>query len=315
MNTKKPDWKNFELAVSKLLSALAPDASITHDATLPDADTGEPRQRDIWITTTVLNHFQIKILVSCKRYKRKLDQQHIDAFIGEMLSSGAHKGVIYSYSGFSENAIKKATVKGISCCKLFQNEKPDIPDQLIFDAYLRTPVVIFAAYRLNTIKSLPETYGQLFDMIMPEHPIPISANSIRVIDLIEQTYFKKRSEIRNKSRDSGDVPSEWEESIVIKYQGLDSIYIKIGGSWNIYKGEIDGFLIDGSYSFTEKNFVGEQSYPGISKYGPDPGSHWKEIKGIPSKITKTAVIGTLYGGNVSISEGLQAMANTPIILI
>lgn len=315
MNKKKPDWKNFELAVFKLLSALDPDASITYDAMLPDADTGEPRQRDIWITTTILNHFQIKILVSCKRYKRKLDQQHIDAFIGEMLSSGANKGVIYSYSGFSENAIKKATSKGISCCKLFQNEKPDIPEQLIFDAYLRTPVMVFAAYRLNTIDSLPKTYGELFDLEIPEHPTFIRTNTIRAIDLIEKIYYQKRSEIREKSRESGNVPSEWEELISIKYQGIDSICLKIGGSWNIYKGKIDGFLIDGSYSFTDKSFVGKQSYPSISEHGPDPGSHWEKIEEIPSEITKASIEGTLYGGDVSIRKILQAAADTQIILI
>ena len=312
MNTKNPDWKNFELAVSKMLSALAPNASITHDATLPDVDTGEPRQRDIWVTTTVLDHFQIKILVSCKRYKRKLDQQHVDAFIGEMLSSGAHKGVIYSYSGFSKNAIKKATVKGISCCKLFQNEKPEIPSQLMFDAYLRTPILIFTAYRLNPDEGLPETYGELFDTLVPEHPTPLCTTTIRAIDLIERTYYKKRTLIREESIESGNVPPEWEEPIMIKHQGIDSIYIRIGGAWDIFKGKIEGFLLDGSYSFTDNNFVGKQYYPSISEHGPNPGSHWKKINEIPAKITKPIIVGTLYGGNVTIRESLQSLINTPI---
>ena len=315
INTNKPDWKNFELAVAKLLSALDPEASITHDATLPDADTGEPRQRDIWITTTVLNHFQIKILVSCKRYKRKLDQQHIDNFVGEILSSGAHKGIIYSYSGFSKNAIKKATVKSISCCKLFQNEKPDIPEQLIFDAYLRTPIFTLVAYRLNEIENLPEKYGELFDLLIPEQTTSVDENKIRVIDLIEQIYYQKRSEIREESRKTGNIASDWEDSIIIKHQGADAIYIKIGGAWDIYKGKLDGFLIDGSYSFTDNKFVGKQCYPSISKHGPNPGLHWKRVKEIPIKITKSAIVKTLYGGKVSIRESLQPLANTTIKVI
>jgi hypothetical protein len=64
-------------------------------------------------------YFPLKILVSCKKYKRKLDQQDIDAFNGELISSGAHKGVIYSYSGFNKYAIEKCKVLGISCCKLY----------------------------------------------------------------------------------------------------------------------------------------------------------------------------------------------------
>ena len=59
-----------------------------NDAMIPDKDTGEPRQRDVWIETKVCDHFPLKILVSCKRYKAKLNQQHLDAFIGELRSSG-----------------------------------------------------------------------------------------------------------------------------------------------------------------------------------------------------------------------------------
>ncbi|MFA5923837.1 MAG: hypothetical protein WC856_21515 [Methylococcaceae bacterium] len=69
MKSECPKWKEFELAVASFLSALDPNAMVTHDAILPDEDTGEPRQRDIWIETQVCHHFNIKILVSCKRYK------------------------------------------------------------------------------------------------------------------------------------------------------------------------------------------------------------------------------------------------------
>ena len=57
-----------------------------------------------------------------------MDQQDIDAFHGEFISSGAQLGVIYSYSGFGPNAIEKAKVLKISCCRLFEDETPDIPD-------------------------------------------------------------------------------------------------------------------------------------------------------------------------------------------
>jgi hypothetical protein len=115
-----PAWRDFERAVARFLAALDPSASVTHDASIPDKDTGDPRQRDVWIETEVMRQFPVRILVSCKRWSTKLDIQDLDAFIGEWRSSGAQVGVVYSLSGFTENALKKATSLGISCCRLFR---------------------------------------------------------------------------------------------------------------------------------------------------------------------------------------------------
>src|SRR4051794_21313108 len=103
-----PDWEKFELAVATFCQALALNATVTHDVMIPDVDTGLPRQRDVWIEARICDHFVVKILVSCKRYSRKVDSQMLDAFIGELLSSGAHKGVIYSLVGFTRGALAKA---------------------------------------------------------------------------------------------------------------------------------------------------------------------------------------------------------------
>ena len=46
-------------------------------------------------------HFPIKILLSCKYWEEKLKLQDVDAFLGELRSSGAHKGVIYTRTGFT----------------------------------------------------------------------------------------------------------------------------------------------------------------------------------------------------------------------
>lgn len=127
-----PVWKKFELAIANFIAALDPQAKVFHDVLLPDKHTGTPRQRDVWIETKILQHYTIKIYVSCKHKKRKLNQQDIDAFYGELLSSGAHKGIIYSFSGFGDKAIKKAKSLGICCCKLYQNDPPDLPESLIF---------------------------------------------------------------------------------------------------------------------------------------------------------------------------------------
>src|SRR5262245_60861561 len=99
------EWRQFEKAVARFVAALDPKARVRHDVRPLDKHTRKPRQRDIWVDTSIGGVIPLSILISCKRYKRRLDQQHVDAFHGELLSSGANKGVLYSYSGFTSDAI------------------------------------------------------------------------------------------------------------------------------------------------------------------------------------------------------------------
>ena len=81
----------------------------------------------------------------------------------------------------------------------------------------------------------------------------------------------------------------------------------------IYKARLEGYLLNGSYSFNEMEFKGEQSFPGIHKHGPNPGRCWKEIDRIPEKKDKTALIGVLYGGEVSFRQSLRNFGNIKIV--
>lgn len=57
-----------------------------------------------------LNPFvSFKVLFQCKRYKKSVSREQVDAFIGTMLRYGAEKGIIITTGTFSESA-KKAAV-------------------------------------------------------------------------------------------------------------------------------------------------------------------------------------------------------------
>ena len=112
-------WREYERAVTRFLQALGEDAKVTHDGKIPDADTGLPRQRDVWIEWSLGGHFPVQALVSCKHLSRPLDQQDIDHFRGEMESANAHLGIVYSKSGFRDAAIQKARQLGFHCCRLY----------------------------------------------------------------------------------------------------------------------------------------------------------------------------------------------------
>jgi len=102
------EWKEFERAVADFVSALDKNTVVRHDVHRPDQDTGFNRQYDVWVDAKVCGIFNISVLISCKHKSRKLSVQDIDTFIGELHSTGANKGVLYSYSGFTQPAIEKA---------------------------------------------------------------------------------------------------------------------------------------------------------------------------------------------------------------
>jgi Restriction endonuclease len=130
MYKKLPEWKRFEQAVAAFAAALDPSATVKHDLRLPDRHHGRRRQRDVWIDAKIGGHFPVSVLVSCKRTKRKLNSADVDSFSGELASSPARVGVLYSYSGFTQGAIDKGRVLGISCCRLYSGKGPEIPHQV-----------------------------------------------------------------------------------------------------------------------------------------------------------------------------------------
>jgi hypothetical protein len=123
-STKTPRWKSFEIAVAQFASAMDPRAHVQWNVRTPDLDTGHPRQRDVWIKATLCGIFPITVLVSCKRHRRKLHEGDIDSFIGELGSSRANLGVIYSFRGFTTPALEKAKARGICCCRLYRMSLP-----------------------------------------------------------------------------------------------------------------------------------------------------------------------------------------------
>ena len=304
MKTKYPKWKEFEIAVTNFIKALDPSAKVIHDAMLPDRDTGTLRQRDVWIETKVSEHFSLQILVSCKRYKSKLNQQHIDAFIGELLSSGAQKGIIYSFSGFTKPALEKAKVRGISCCSLYQNEPVTIPEMLSFNAYLLTPAFHFWATWLESLDRQPQTLGELYELNMSNN----DSKSVKLIDLVVEKYTNKRALIRAKARSTGNIPEKWTDQIKLDnpVTGTDMLVIEFGGDWDIYEATLNGYLFNGSYAFTEKEFKGEQTFPKVDDTGPKPGEYWNKVDSLPTEPDIKLLIGVIYGNAKDVKNHLMS---------
>jgi hypothetical protein len=177
-------------------------------------------------------------------------------------------------------------------------------------SYLLTPAVHIKPFVLEYSIGQPETVNELLDLILPGLKRKIS-----IMDFIEEKYYEQRKRVRSKVRKTGKIPSDWTDSIIIKdpETKAELIYIKFGGTWDYYEAHLEGYLINGSYSFTEMEFKGDQSFPSIDKHGPNPGRYWKKIDRIPEEMDRRALIGVLYGGKVSFRQRLRNFGNIKII--
>ncbi len=58
------------------------------------------------------------VLVECKHEKRNVERQDVQVLRDKLQSTGAHKGMIFSVSGFQTGAVDYATVHGIALVQL-----------------------------------------------------------------------------------------------------------------------------------------------------------------------------------------------------
>lgn len=287
-----PDWKQFEMAVAAIVSALDPSATVTRDAMTPDVDTGLPRQRDAWVEGSFGGHFPIRILVSCKRKKARLNQQDIDAFWGEFQSSGANKGVIYSHAGFTKPALAKAVRRGLSCCVLIEDGPPPIPEALAFSAYCHREQLRFSAADGNDPPQI-----SLRDAARLH--VEVGGEERPAISLLAAGYDDERRRVvaAYRSSPTRSCPT-WGVEMVVDGGELDQpITLRLESRWAVYRAKVEAWLLNGSYSITDQNFRGSFSTPFMDQWSAHPGPGWEVIPEPGELPTANVLHFYSYGGN------------------
>ena len=251
----EPEWKQFEDAVAKFVASLDPQATVRHNVHLPDVDTGQLRQRDVWVEAKVGGHYPIKALISCKRWTSKLSVEDIDHFVGELRSSGANLGVLYSYAGYTKAAIKKAKKLGICCCRLYTGQPPDIPDSLPFASYCCIPQISVTLVEKPDPAWCLTRWNDLFDIEMGE-------DDKTFLDHIVATFYEGESKALNDSDLKRQFfPSDLVNKTEISAKGRSPLKIELRLIWQIYRGKFEAHLLDGSYVITSDDFKGTQLGP------------------------------------------------------
>ena len=268
----QPDWRDFEIAVAAFTKALNPQARVIHDARLPDKHTKSIRQRDVWVESPLGGIFDVKILISCKRLKRRINELDMDHFHGEFLSSGADIGVLYSYSGFNTLAIDKARRLNIRCCRLYRQEPPDLPEVLLIpNAYSCYPTVQFTVRQMNPTGRFT-TWGEFF-----QTRIDIDRGSETGLEFVARHLSHGQSEAIRQGLGKKRPPLNWKVGLAVVDENLE-LRFDICQNWQIFRANIEAMLVDGTYELTHGAFAGTQTIPPIAVAGTMPGPEWVEIQ-------------------------------------
>ena len=267
----RQDWRLFERAVAAFVSALEPTAAVRVNARLPDLHTGRLRERDVWVETSFGGVFPLRILISCKRLRRPLNEQDVDAFAGELASSGAHKGVLYSYRGFTTPALEKAAVLGICACRLLQEESADIPLQLPFRAFCVVPAISVGLLAPPPATRPLSTFADLFAIRSGPDDSGAPFGSF-VASVLTQAH----SDAVAALTPADAVPGVRERVVTIhdKTGETPDIQVYIGLKWQVYRGTALITLLNGTYSYSTGQFVGTQAIT-VRPPGPLPDGDWE----------------------------------------
>lgn len=289
------EWRSFELAVAAFLQALDPAARVEHDRIVPDADTGRPRQRDVWISTSIGGHIPIEILVSCKQKRAKLNQQDMDAFIGEMKSSRAHKGVIYAASGFTAPALEKARKHLITCCTLLDNAPPPLPESLVFVGYCFREQFRYTLFRPPGSTVTPT---EALDLSVVQ-----DGGAVGAAALLCARFAEDRERVRAQVPKDPLAPETWSAD-VIAMTGDQEVVLRLESNWAIYRAKLSSWLFNGSYALTESDFKGSFSTPWIDQQNVHPGPGWERVDAGDLPVGKHLVALYSFGGDTE--EPLRA---------
>lgn len=69
---------------------------------------------DVLVTFTVFGGAEIVVLVECKHHRRPVERDDALIIEAKLRDVGAHKGMLFSTSGFQEGALKYASGQGIA---------------------------------------------------------------------------------------------------------------------------------------------------------------------------------------------------------
>src|SRR5215467_13632336 len=99
------DWRQYEAYIFGALQRRFPGAAITPNAHLRGLRSGKERQIDVLVQRN-LGDLEITVAFDCKCYKRKVNVNDVERFLGMLDDIRVSKGVLVTTKGYSTTAYK-----------------------------------------------------------------------------------------------------------------------------------------------------------------------------------------------------------------
>lgn len=100
-------WEEYELEVLEYLQSKFYDCLIYRDVKLNGKLSKTNRQIDILIEKQI-GDINIRLIVECKRWKKKLDVANVGEFIDKLRDIGASRGMMIARNGYTKAAYERA---------------------------------------------------------------------------------------------------------------------------------------------------------------------------------------------------------------
>jgi len=130
-----------------------------------------------------------------------------------------------------------------------------------------------------------------------------------VIKYIEDMH--KNCEQYSQDHLQGSFPLSSSTASELFHKDYDPLKIKISCIWQYYRDRYEASIVNGSYSFSDKTFKGEQIGPVVDTKNP-PGEHWTLLEKIPDNLGTNNIVMSLSGGNIK--EALLAIRKSEITI-
>jgi len=108
------EWNEYETYVFGIIQRLCLAATVRRNVHIRGTKSSDLRQIDILVEREI-GDFNVKIAIDCKCYKRKVNVNDVDRFLGMLDDIRVSKGVLVTTKGYSKTAHRRA-----------QNESRDI---------------------------------------------------------------------------------------------------------------------------------------------------------------------------------------------
>lgn len=109
------DFREYENGIADILSSVVGErAAVRRNVQLPANTGGRSRQIDVLVEGSLFGLTEARMIVDCKRWKKRIDVADVDAFLGMVEDVKADAGMLVSSSGASTGAIDRArAVRGV----------------------------------------------------------------------------------------------------------------------------------------------------------------------------------------------------------